>query len=310
MALCLSEGQYLILSAFCLHQQNMNVTACSLRLQMKNLIPSSEYLIRVRSIPDQKYFKGIWSEWSETVNFQTPQRAYRLSAGIKLTMSLLTLLLIIVIGLSVLCWENRIKPRIWPKIPNPKFTLDKLYMKPNKMGAVSFNPSSFLDVMESRVDTIQVRGTWITRCAPSSGSEPADSNTAPERELLMTDRAPGDIGDTSWQGGKCVGQDRADSPQDVRLAKRDPEGEGLPDSHHDLVPGPEGQSTVRKTTPGHSHNHGTASGGLRLSDQGTGQSCIDQLDQGTGLGSTLAKGCPLTTSDQSYITMSNLYKIQ
>ncbi|GCC45170.1 hypothetical protein chiPu_0029486, partial [Chiloscyllium punctatum] len=172
------------------------------------------------------------------------------------------------------------------------------------------NPSSFLDVMESRVDTIQVRGTWITRCAPSSGSEAADLTTAPERELLMTDRAPGDIGDTSWQGGKCAGQDGADSPQDLRLTKRDPEGEGLPDSHHDLVPGPKGQSTVRKTTPEHSYNHGTACGGQRLSGQGTGQSCIDQLDQGTGLGSTLAEGCPLTTSDQSYITMSNLYKIQ
>nr|AGQ17912.1 interleukin 7 receptor [Ginglymostoma cirratum] len=291
--------------------ENINVTGCSVRLLMKNLIPSSEYMIRVRSIPDQGYFKGIWSDWSETVTFQTPKSAYRLSAGIKLTMSSVTLLLIIVIGLGVLCWENRIKPHIWPKIPNPKSTLEHLYMKPNKTVAVSFNPSSFLDVMESRVDTIQVRGSRRSCRAPSSGSEAADcNNMAPERELLMGERATRDISGTSWHKAKCPAQEGADSPQCLRLVRGDPEDDRLPGSPHGHAPGPGGQNTAMSPTSGHSHNGGAAYGGQGFNVQGTGESCPHQVDQGSDLGSTLAADCPLTPSDQSYITMSNLYQIQ
>ncbi|XP_067885194.1 interleukin-7 receptor subunit alpha [Heterodontus francisci] len=280
--------------------EQLNVTAHSVRLLMKNLIPNSQYMIRVRSTPDQKYFKGIWSDWSQTVNFKTPPAVYTFSTGVKLTISFMILLILLLIGLSALLWENRIKPHIWPKIPNPKYALEQLYMKPNKAVEVSFNPYSFLDVLESRVDTIQVRGAQLCHCYPSPVNEAAVCNSVTtEKELLI-------LGDPfEEKGAWSIGTNTQ------HCAEEPPEPSAPPLC---LSPGVQPHGSVETSC----HLLGSLTGD---SSDG-GAPCVkesngDRSTEGSGaggargrnLGLTIA-GSPVAPPDESYITMSNLYKIQ
>lgn len=70
------------LHSFRSHCSQFFASLCSLQIQnissmdtmtidMEHLHSNTLYFIRVRAIPD-KFFKGSWSDWSETFNFSTP----------------------------------------------------------------------------------------------------------------------------------------------------------------------------------------------------------------------------------------------
>ncbi|XP_072903947.1 interleukin-7 receptor subunit alpha isoform X1 [Hemitrygon akajei] len=260
-------------------RQDLNVTVNSLRLLMKNLAASSQYNAKVRSGPDQKYFRGEWSEWSKPVKFTVPSINRLNSTGVKVTLSMLLLLLLILVGLLVLLWENRIKPYIWPQIPNPKKAQKQLYISSNKAVEVSFDPGHFLEVTEKRVDMMAMKGVWPWHCYsyPDLPTEMAgDSSPDPERKLLMqTAVEPVDGPDSTSDQGQ---QDTTD-PQDEWVQPLEPAS--------CFSPFPVTQDPS-PCVPEHRRPAEGQAGGLR---------------------------CPFTQvpappSDESYITMSNLYKTQ
>ncbi|XP_067837494.1 LOW QUALITY PROTEIN: interleukin-7 receptor subunit alpha [Heptranchias perlo] len=306
-------------SADTVSEEHLNVTACSLRLLMKNLIAKSQYTIRIRSAPDQNYFKGMWSDWSQTVYFETPPTEYSFTAGVKVTISFLILLFLFLTGLSVLFWENRIKPHIWPKIPNPKSALEQLYIKPHKAVEVSFNPDSFLDVTESRVDTIQFKGAQLRGSHPSPSSNLTEGSIiATERELLIQAdpiREKG-AGSTGSRHRRCAETPEGGDAKGGAPEGGDPEGVSAEPSAPLLCLSPGGQLHGSVEAPCHSP------GPLTRAPPDGGDGCVQEsnVDQGlggagaTGIGvgrldSTLSSS-PTAPPDESYITMSNLYKIQ
>ncbi|XP_078062642.1 interleukin-7 receptor subunit alpha [Mustelus asterias] len=293
--------------------QLLNVTVCSVRLLMKHLIPNSKYMVRIRSIPGHNYFRGIWSDWSQTVNFKTPSSASTLSTGVKVTISLLILLFFFLFGLSALLWENRIKPHIWPKVPNPKCALERIYMKHGKVGEVSFNPYTFLDVMVSRVDMIQIKGAQMCHRNLSAVCEAAEGNSNIERELLLsanpTVERAGNIRTSIPQSGSHTPEphNRDNKAVEPERGARMYKGASGPPSC--LSPGIQLRGSVG--TP--CNSLGPLTGDIPHG----GAPCVEESAQvtersgvrSTNLGSNFPRS-PVAPPDESYITMSNLYKIQ
>ncbi|KAF3828581.1 hypothetical protein GH733_004571 [Mirounga leonina] len=68
----------------------------------------------------------------------------------------------------------RIKPIVWPSLPDHKKTLEQLCKKPKKNLNVSFNPESFLDCQIHKVDGIQARDeaeSFLQHTSPSQLDE-------------------------------------------------------------------------------------------------------------------------------------------
>nr|XP_021485050.1 interleukin-7 receptor subunit alpha [Meriones unguiculatus] len=104
----------------------------------RTLQPKAVYEVKVRSIPHDRYFKGFWSEWSPSSTFETPEsenagRWDLVLAGIGV-LSFFSMVLLVI--LACVLWEKRIKPIIWPSLPDHKKTLEQLCKKPKKVSAL------------------------------------------------------------------------------------------------------------------------------------------------------------------------------
>ncbi|XP_059132550.1 interleukin-7 receptor subunit alpha isoform X2 [Peromyscus eremicus] len=125
----------------------------------RKLQPRAVYEIKVRSIPDTRYFKGFWSEWSPSSTFETPEP--RSPGGwdpVLPSVSILSFFsVVLLVILACVLWKKRIKPIVWPSLPDHKKTLEQLCKKPKKNLNVSFNPESFLDCQIHEVNGIQSR---------------------------------------------------------------------------------------------------------------------------------------------------------
>ncbi|XP_013370462.1 PREDICTED: interleukin-7 receptor subunit alpha isoform X2 [Chinchilla lanigera] len=135
---------------------HMNITNTRLTLPQRKLQSDAMYEIKVRSIPDSDYYKGFWSDWSPSSHFKTPDSAEMnpvlLTIGVT---SFFSVVLLVILACAL--WKKRIKPIIWPSLPDHKKTLEQLCKKPEKNFNVSFNPESFLDCQIHKVDDIQSR---------------------------------------------------------------------------------------------------------------------------------------------------------
>lgn len=125
----------------------------------RKLRPKAVYEIKVRSIPHHDYFKGFWSEWSPSSTFETPelrnQGGWDPVLPTVIVLSLFSMVLLVI--LAHVLWKKRIKPVVWPSLPDHKKTLEQLCKKPKKNLNVSFNPESFLDCQIHEVNGIQAR---------------------------------------------------------------------------------------------------------------------------------------------------------
>uniref|UniRef100_V9KT92 Interleukin-7 receptor subunit alpha n=1 Tax=Callorhinchus milii TaxID=7868 RepID=V9KT92_CALMI len=192
--------------------QYSETTVCSARLQLTALEQECEYELRVRSRPDQDYFRGVWSQWSSNVHFKTEaDHILRRTSGNQLTTkSLLTVvtpfvLLLLTIALTAVFWESRIKPLVWPRIANPKTTLALLRKPPSKAAAVSFNPALFVDLTITRVERLVAPEERAWLCGRSESVPAHDQEESPHSPLSDQEDTPSEGG--CWCGGQCGGQD-------------------------------------------------------------------------------------------------------
>ncbi|XP_045296362.1 interleukin-7 receptor subunit alpha [Leopardus geoffroyi] len=136
---------------------HVNLSSTKLALLQRKLQPDAMYEIKVRSIPNHDYFEGFWSEWSPSFHFRTPEITGRMDP-ILLTISILSFFSVsLMVILACALWKKRIKPIVWPSLPDHKKTLEQLCKKPKKNLNVSFNPESFLDCQIHKVDGIQAK---------------------------------------------------------------------------------------------------------------------------------------------------------
>ncbi|KAM6222407.1 interleukin-7 receptor subunit alpha [Rhynchocyon petersi] len=138
---------------------HINLTSTRTVLLQRKLQPDTMYEIKVRSVPSGKYFDGFWSEWSTSCHFRTPETSGAEEMDpIILTISILSSFSVaLLLILACVLWKKRIKPVIWPNLPDHKKTLEELCKKPIKNLNASFNPESFLDCQIHMVDGIQAK---------------------------------------------------------------------------------------------------------------------------------------------------------
>ncbi|NXE79113.1 IL7RA protein, partial [Cochlearius cochlearius] len=145
------------------------------KLLGKNLENDASYEVKVRSQPNGDYFKGIWSEWSTSKSFRTAREQHSTesySSVVVIILSILGLMLsIVMIVLIVTFWENRIKPAVWPNLPDHKKTLEQLCKKPKNNFDISFNPESFGYVHIHKVDGIRAKAELENFLQPSTAPE-------------------------------------------------------------------------------------------------------------------------------------------
>ncbi|NXH68250.1 IL7RA protein, partial [Hydrobates tethys] len=145
------------------------------KLLGKNLENDASYEVKLRSQPNGDYFKGMWSEWSTSKSFRTAREehsAENYSSVVVVIPSILGFMLsIVMIALIVTFWENRIKPAVWPNLPDHKKTLEQLCKKPKNNFDISFNPESFGYVHIHKVDGIRAKAELENFLQPSTVPE-------------------------------------------------------------------------------------------------------------------------------------------
>ncbi|XP_040613665.1 interleukin-7 receptor subunit alpha [Mesocricetus auratus] len=152
----------------------------------RNLQPKSVYEIKVRSFPGTRYFQGFWSEWSPSSTFKTPDPG---SPGgwdpVLPSISILSFFSVALLFiLTCVLWKKRIKPIVWPSLPDHKKTLEQLCKKPQKNLNVSFNPASFLDCQIHEVNGIQSRDeveSFLQNVHPTQPDPPPEELEKQER---------------------------------------------------------------------------------------------------------------------------------
>ncbi|KAF1521032.1 Interleukin-7 receptor subunit alpha, partial [Eudyptes sclateri] len=145
------------------------------KLLGKNLENDASYEVKVRSQPNGDYFKGTWSEWSTSKSFRTTREQHSTESSSSVVVVILSILgfmlSIVMIVLIVTFWENRIKPAVWPNLPDHKKTLEQLCKKPKNNFDISFNPESFGYVHIHKVDGIRAKAELENFLQPSTAPE-------------------------------------------------------------------------------------------------------------------------------------------
>ncbi|NXL52865.1 IL7RA protein, partial [Podilymbus podiceps] len=168
------------------------------KLLGKNLENDASYEVKVRSQPNGDYFKGMWSEWSASKSFRTARNQHsteNYSSMVMVILSILGFMLsIVMIVLIVTFWENRIKPAVWPNLPDHKKTLEQLCKKPKNNFDISFNPESFGYVHIHKVDGIRAKAELENFLQPSAAPEtnlPEKFRSGPDPKMIpaVTDKS-------------------------------------------------------------------------------------------------------------------------
>ncbi|KFO56751.1 Interleukin-7 receptor subunit alpha [Corvus brachyrhynchos] len=159
-----------------------------IKLLGRNLESEASYEVKVRSQPDGDYFKGTWSEWSTSKSFKTKREHDSMESYSTVAMIIFSILgfilSIVMIALIIIFWENRIKPAVWPNLPDHKKTLEQLCRKPKNNFDISFNPDSFGYVHIHKVDGLWAKAELENFLQPS---------TAPETSIQEKFRSGSDL---------------------------------------------------------------------------------------------------------------------
>ncbi|NXD86646.1 IL7RA protein, partial [Halcyon senegalensis] len=177
------------------------------KLLGKNLENDASYDVKVRSKPNGDYFKGMWSEWSTSKSFRTTRDQHSAESYSSMVMVILSILgfmlSILMVVLIVTFWENRIKPAVWPNLPDHKKTLEQLCKKPKNNFDISFNPESFGYVHIHKVDGIREKAELENFLQPSTSPETNPPEKIKSRSDLKMIPAMADKSNLNllWPGG-------------------------------------------------------------------------------------------------------------
>ncbi|NXT21814.1 IL7RA protein, partial [Syrrhaptes paradoxus] len=166
------------------------------KLLGKNLEHDASYEVKVRSQPNGDYFNGTWSEWSASKSFRTTKEQHSMESSSSMVLVILSILgfvlSVVMIVLIGTFWENRIKPAVWPNLPDHKKTLEQLCKKPKTNFDISFNPESFGYVHIHKVDGIRAKAELENLLHPSTAPEtnlPEKFRTGSDLKIpVMTDK--------------------------------------------------------------------------------------------------------------------------
>ncbi|OPJ82476.1 interleukin-7 receptor subunit alpha [Patagioenas fasciata monilis] len=124
---------------------------------------------------ESPYLQGTWSEWSASKSFRTTREQNFMESYSNVVLVILSILgfmlSVVTIVLIGTFWENRIKPAVWPNLPDHKTTLEQLCKKPKNNFDISFNPENFGYVHIHKVDDIQAKTEQETFLPPSNASD-------------------------------------------------------------------------------------------------------------------------------------------
>uniref|UniRef100_A0A3B4YDM3 Interleukin 7 receptor n=1 Tax=Seriola lalandi dorsalis TaxID=1841481 RepID=A0A3B4YDM3_SERLL len=155
----------------------------TMRMDMEHLQRNTQYHVEVRSIP-AKFFRGSWSEWSDTFSFFTPEDVQEASTNRQEVLYGLMVCLVPVVLVTfslVFFWKNKIFTYMWPSIPRPKDTLVQI-CKPNKGLLLNFNPEEF-----SALKVCPVERTDVRPCEnPESSVSPAAADSCQSSDPCST----------------------------------------------------------------------------------------------------------------------------
>ncbi|XP_010183549.1 PREDICTED: interleukin-7 receptor subunit alpha [Mesitornis unicolor] len=178
------------------------------KLLGKNLENDATYEVKVRSHPNGDYFKGTWSEWSASKSFRTArkqQSTESYSSVVLLTLSILGFMLsVVMIVLIGTFWENRIKPAVWPNLPDHKKTLEQLCKKPKNNFDISFNPESFGYVHIHKVDGIRAKAElehFLQQPTPPEPSLPEKFRSGSDMKTMPAKTDKSDLNPSVTYGG-------------------------------------------------------------------------------------------------------------
>ncbi|NXW10523.1 IL7RA protein, partial [Fregetta grallaria] len=273
------------------------------KLLGKNLENDASYEVKVRSQPNGDYFKGIWSEWSPSKSFRTAREEHSTesySSVVVVIISILGFMLsIVMIVLIVTFWENRIKPAVWPNLPDHKKTLEQLCKKPKNNFDISFNPESFGYVHIHKVDGIRAKTELENFLQPS---------TAPETNLPEKFRSGSDL--------KMIPAMTDKSNLNLSVTYG---GIWPAEALHSLLG--TSQSTVTEGNCSSSTYEVCHSNGVPLCDDGFNLSSAPPLDPSGQPGpeplnaDIVSQMLPTSeirspNNEEAYVTMSSFYKIQ
>ncbi|NXX80764.1 IL7RA protein, partial [Urocolius indicus] len=273
------------------------------KLLGKNLENNASYEVKVRSQPNGDYFKGTWSEWSTSKSFRTAREQHFMESYSNVVVVIVStlgfMLSVVVIVLIVIFWESRIKPAVWPNLPDHKKTLEQLCKKPKNNFDISFNPESFGHVHIHKVDGIRAKAELENFLQPSTTPEanpPEKFSSLPNLKtiLAMTDKSNLNLSVT--YGGICPAEALHNFLDTSRLAVT------------------EGNCSSSTYEVCHSSGVPLCNDGFNLSSpppsDPSAQPGPEPLNDDTVSQMLRTSEMRSTNNEEAYVTMSSFYKIQ
>ncbi|KAM4050686.1 interleukin-7 receptor subunit alpha [Anomaloglossus baeobatrachus] len=146
------------------HKLCFKIRNLVLYIPKRNLEYSTKYEARARSKPAE-FYDGSWSPWSATTTFKTEEdmatdprqgNDWDMTSTVPIVLSTsIPFFLLIVVILIAVFWKSKIKPFVWPEIPDHKKTLEKLCAKPKQNIHLSFSPYHSEIIPINKIDYIK-----------------------------------------------------------------------------------------------------------------------------------------------------------
>lgn len=205
----------------------------------------------------------------------------------------------LIIILAGVLWKKRIKPVLWPNLPDHKKTLEQLCKKPKKNLNASFNPESFLDCQIHKVDGIQDRNeaevflqdTLRGQLEDSEGQrreEEARGGSCPSVHAMITPNTAKEESPLMCPAGNVLASNASALPTNRSPGCREGSQNGSP-VYQDVLPGPETTNSV--PPPPFPFQAGI----LALSPDVQGRPFLT---------------CLKSSQEEAYVTMSSFYQNQ
>ncbi|CAL1568115.1 unnamed protein product [Knipowitschia caucasica] len=157
-----------------------NTTSVSMNIDWSHLSRGTQYYVKVRAAP-RGYFRGTWSEWSETYSFKTPSADKSSTENISSLWSLV-LVVVLVVGSFML----KTRACMCPSIPQPKETIMQICRPSNGLPLI-FKPdeSSSLNVYSIVNTSTKPSCNEKESVLSSAGPPQSKAQTPPEVQPLQ-----------------------------------------------------------------------------------------------------------------------------